>query len=188
MSRRSSDLDHPGNTVNVRFWGLSRDCFKQCVPTRQLAKLRAERYEWAQAESEPLTVYIQAIIDAVDVLRLAETEEEMVARIVDGFSPTQKARFVFQNTPVSFPQLEKLNIVFKNATYADWIRGEQIPKVEVRSAQTHYNHRQGRPNHRQLGSSDKVNNRIVCFFCNKPSHVQSHSFKRQGQFRGPGPQ
>jgi hypothetical protein len=163
--------------VKQDFEGFHETVLKQCVPTRQLAKLRAEMYESVQAEGEQLTVYIQAIKDAAAVLRIAETEEEMIARIVDGLSPTQRPRFVFQKTSVSFAQLEKLNIVDKNAAYADRLRREQIPKFQVGSAQTNYNHRQGRPNHRPLGPSDKVNNGIVCFFCNKPGHVKSHCFK-----------
>jgi hypothetical protein len=146
----------------------------------------AERYERVQAIGEPLTVYIQSIKDAAAVLRIAETEEEMVSRIVDGFSPTQRARFVFQKTPLSFAQLEKLTIVDKNAAYADTLRREQTPSFQVGRVHAHYNHRQGRQDRRPPESTGRLNKSIVCFFCNKPGHVQSHCFKRQGQFRGRG--
>jgi hypothetical protein len=147
---------------------------RQCVPPRQLAKLRAERYKRVQAIAEPLTIYIQSIKDAAAVLRIAETEEEMVAKIVDGFSPMQRARFVFQKTSLSFAELEKLTIVDKNAAYADTIRREQNPTFQVGRVQAHYNHRQGQQDNSPTEQTDRLNKRIVCFFCNKQSHLQRH--------------
>jgi hypothetical protein len=53
-------------------------------------------YDRVQAEAEPLARYIQSIRDAALVFRIDETESQVVARIVEGLSPTQSARFVFQ--------------------------------------------------------------------------------------------
>jgi hypothetical protein len=63
-----------------------------------LNKLRVEKYERVQAIGEPLAVYVQAIKDAAAVLRIGESEKEMVARIVDGFHT--KGPFCFPGTSV----------------------------------------------------------------------------------------
>jgi hypothetical protein len=87
---------------------------KQFVPTRQLIRLRLERYECFQNVGEPFAIYIQSIKDAAAVLRIEEGEEEMVTRIVDGLSPTLRDLFVFQQPPSSFAQLDQLLLVERN--------------------------------------------------------------------------
>jgi hypothetical protein len=112
---------------------------KKFVPTRQLVKLRVEKYERVQALGEPLSVYVQAIKDVAAVLRIDEGEKEMVSRIVDGLSPTQTARFVFQEPPLSFAQLDRLIAIDRNVAYADSLRTEQsmtfqVGRVEVKNS------------------------------------------------------
>jgi hypothetical protein len=73
---------------------------------------------------------VQSIRDAALVFRISEYEAQVVERIVEGLTPTQCARFVFQAPPSTFLQLEQLAIVDRNIAYA--IRRETFnPPVTV---------------------------------------------------------
>jgi hypothetical protein len=74
----------------------------QFIPARLLFQLRIERYERVQKEGESLANYIQAVRDAALILRIVDTEAQVVGRIVEGLTPTQRARFVFQAPPTSY--------------------------------------------------------------------------------------
>jgi hypothetical protein len=100
---------------------------KQLIPARQFSQLRIEKYERAQKEGESLANYIQAGRDAALILRIVETEAQVVGRIVEGLTPIQRARFVFQAPPISYAQLELLVIVDRNITYADAVREVPVP-------------------------------------------------------------
>lgn len=67
----------------------------QIIPSRYISQLRAERYERAQFDGESITTYVQSIRDAALVLRISEDEAQVVERIVEGLTPTQRAHFVF---------------------------------------------------------------------------------------------
>jgi hypothetical protein len=92
---------------------------KRFMPARQLSQLRVGRYERVQANNEPLGSYIQSIRDAALVLRITETEPQIVEKIIEGLTPNQRARFVFQGPTNSFKQLEHLMVVGRNIIFAD---------------------------------------------------------------------
>jgi hypothetical protein len=48
------------------------------------------------------------------MLCIVEDGAQVVGRIVEGFTPTQRARFVFQVPPSSLLQLEQLAVVDRN--------------------------------------------------------------------------
>jgi hypothetical protein len=75
---------------------------RQFIPVRQLSQLRIENYERVQRDGESLAMYIHAIRDAAVVLRINQSEVEVLARIVEGLTPIQRARFVFQTPPSTF--------------------------------------------------------------------------------------
>jgi hypothetical protein len=54
-----------------------------------------------------------------------------VARIVEGLTPTQRARFVFQAPPNNFQDFEQLVVLDRNITYANQTR--KIPAATVRA-------------------------------------------------------
>jgi hypothetical protein len=60
----------------------------QFIPARQISHLRAERYERAQFEGEPLATYVQCIRDAALMLRIREDEAQVVGR---GGAPQRSA-------------------------------------------------------------------------------------------------
>jgi hypothetical protein len=65
-------------------------------------QLRVQNYERFQRFGEPLAVYVQSVRDAALVLRIKETEQHTFARIFEGLTPIQRARFVFQTLPTKF--------------------------------------------------------------------------------------
>jgi hypothetical protein len=66
-------------------------------------------------------------------LRISETEAQVVERIVEGLTPSQRARLVFQGPPTNFKHLEQLIIVDRNITFADQTRQ---PVVSTSRAET----------------------------------------------------
>jgi hypothetical protein len=56
------------------------------------------------------------------VLRISEPESQMVRRILEGLTPTQRARLVFQAPPSTLEKLEQLSVVDRNIAYADSTR------------------------------------------------------------------
>jgi hypothetical protein len=94
-----------------------------------MVQLRLEKYERVQKEGKTFPRYIQAIKDATKVLRIEETEAQIVRRIVEGLTPSQHARFIFQATPFSFRDVEYLVIVDRNIAYAHQAR--KATRVEV---------------------------------------------------------
>jgi hypothetical protein len=57
---------------------------KQFIPARQLSQLPVEGYERVQAHNESLGSYIQSVREAALVLRIQETELQVVERILEG--------------------------------------------------------------------------------------------------------
>jgi hypothetical protein len=105
---------------------------KQFIRARQLSQLRIEKYERVQREGESLVNYSQAVRDAALILRIVETEPQVVGRIVEGLTPTQRARFVFQPPPNNYAQLEQLVILDRNIAYADVVREVPVPTGPIR--------------------------------------------------------
>ena len=57
-------------------------------------------------------------------------------RIVEGITPIQRARFIFQAPPASFLQLEKLAMVDRNIAYADQSRAARPAEVTIRAIES----------------------------------------------------
>jgi len=101
------------------------------IPTREMSQLRIARYERVQSVGEHFSNYVQAIQNAALVLRINESEVQVVERVVEGLTSTQRARFVFQPPPSSFRELERLAIVHRNIAYADRSRAEPAPEATI---------------------------------------------------------
>jgi hypothetical protein len=143
-----------------------------------------------QKEGESLANYIQAVRDAALILRIVETEAQVVGRIVEGLTPTQRARFVFQAPPTSYAQLEPSVIVDRNINYADAVREIPVPTGPSRAIET----RAVTATARRVQKYKNANtgNILMCFRCGKPGHIQRYrraKFNSRGRnFRTPGKQ
>jgi hypothetical protein len=152
---------------------------KRFVPARQLSQLRVERYERVQASNEPLASYIQSVREAALVLRITETESQVLERIIEGLKPNQRARFVFQGPPNSFQQLEHLVVVDRNIAFADKTRQPAVIERKEDSVQS-TTRDVDRNRVCQLPSRATHRGKVpVCYYCAKPGHVQRNCFAKQ---------
>jgi hypothetical protein len=101
------------NAIAVResFVSFHARLLRQFIPSRQVSQLRTDKYERVQAEGTSLATYVQSVRDSALVLRISENEAQVVERIVEGITPIQRARFVFEAPPFTFLQLEQLAVV-----------------------------------------------------------------------------
>ena len=155
----------------------------QFLPCRQISQLRIERYERAQFEGVPLATYVQSIRDAALMLRIREDETRVVERIVEGFTPAQRARFVFQVPLSSLEQLEHLAAVDRNIAYADRTRTGLPTAVTVGVVEAHTQIEAPRSVHSPSRRVLRPGKPVVCFYCRKPGHVQNRCFLRLSQLR-----
>jgi len=146
------------------------------IPARQLSILRMEKYERVQGEQESLAMYVQAVRDAALVLQITECEAEVVARIVQGLNPTQRARFVFQAPPSTFAQLEQLAVVDRNVIYADSTKANR--SVAVKPSETRLTTATVMHSQRRVNKSHASGKQIICFSCGKPGHIQRNCYVR----------
>jgi len=101
------------------FDSLHSHLLEHCVPERQLSQLKLDRYERGQREGEPFVKYSQTIQDAALVLRINESETQIVKRILEGLTTSQRARFVFQSAPTNLQELERLFVMDHNRSYME---------------------------------------------------------------------
>jgi hypothetical protein len=113
-------------TTGVSFDVLLEQLLSRFILTRQLSQLRVERYERVQGMHESLAQYVQDIREAALLLRIAETETQMVQRIVDGFNPSQLTRSVFQSLLPNINDLEQLIVLDRNRRFADQMREQGV--------------------------------------------------------------
>jgi hypothetical protein len=154
----------------------------QFLPARQLAQLHIENYERVQREGESLSMYLQAVRDAASVLRISESEAVVVARIVEGLTPVQRSRFVFQAPRSTFLQLEQLAVVDRNIAYADCTR-TSCTAVCSRAVQPRYTTSASEYSQKRVNKTPVPGKQIVCFSCGKPGHVQKNYFQHSERRR-----
>ena len=138
-----------------------------------LGRLRVEEYERVQRLGEPLAAYVRAVRDAALVLRIEESESQTVARIVEGFTPDQRARFLFQTLPTTFRELERLEIVDRNVMYADQSRqgGSTARPPAAFSSEQRKAGIRGQPS---VSANDMSRNQSRCYSCGQKGHFQRH--------------
>jgi methionyl-tRNA formyltransferase len=153
------------------------------IPTRQLSQLHAKRYERVQTHSETLAQYFQSIRDAAQVLRIKESEAQVVQRIIEGLNPTQRACFVFQGPAVSFAQLEFI-VIDRNIAFADRTR-EPVAAVSSRAVKVQATSDDVTLKTLRGGTSKTPTpgKRPVCYHCRKVGHIQRNCFARENSRR-----
>ena len=146
-----------------------------------MSQLRIARYERVQSEGEHFSNYVQAIKDAALVLRISESEAQIVERVVEGLTPTKRACFIFQPPHSSFRKLERLAIVDRNITYADRSRAEPAPEVVIAVVESPTEHGETVGSGNKRSQEPRQRKAVVCFYCRKPGHTQSRCFLRLSQ-------
>jgi hypothetical protein len=165
-------------TQNEEFDTFHSRLVTQFIPLRQLVKLRTERYKRVQAEGEYLGNYIQDIREAALVLRISEPEPQMVRRMLEGLTPAQRVRFVFQTPPSTLEQLEHLNVVDRNIAYADTTRPQPSPRRRGEAAKFCSPKTFVAQTRRRQSKPYPPGNNIVSFHYGKTGHVQRIFFAR----------
>jgi hypothetical protein len=150
---------------------------RQFVPNRLLQQLRAEKYERVQRLDKPLSMYVRAVRDAALVPRINETESQTVARIVEGLTPDQRARFLFQEIPTTFHQLEKLAVVDRNVMYADQTRRGEVAAT-TKDAGAARDTRTGNSGHHPVSRTPVGSKQLFCYHCGKAGHLRNSCFQR----------
>ena len=112
--------------TSVDFDRFHEDVIQYVVPRRRFEQLCQDMFGRLQREEESLSAYAESIKDAATVL-LALSETEVVAVIMDGLSPSQRSRLVFQKLPVTFRELDQLGTYEYNIRVADRARGQEVP-------------------------------------------------------------
>jgi hypothetical protein len=166
------------------FVQFHRDCLDYFLPRRLYERLRQDRYHRLQAKGESFATYINRIKQAAAVLQIPDTEQEIARNIVEGLHPEQRSRFVFQQGPQNFEDLDQLAILDQNLAFADRSR-------EIGSSGSCFLARQ--PNVqispvRASGSSARVvrsssRQSKTCFFCHKMGHLKKDCFRWREQQR-----
>jgi hypothetical protein len=121
---------------------------------------------------EPLPRYIQSIRDAALVFQINDTESQVVARIVEGLTPSQRARFVFQASPNNFQDFEQLVVLDRNITYAEKTRKIPAATVRVNAVETHATTSTTRQFQSSSGRNSVTSNSVVCYYCGIPGNIQ----------------
>ena len=110
------------------------------------------------------------------VLRINKSEAHVVERVVEGLTPTQRAPFVFQPPPSSFPQLERLAIADRNIAYADRTRAGPAPEVMVVVIESPSEHGEPVGSGNKRSQDHRQRKALVCFYRRRPGHIQSRCF------------
>jgi hypothetical protein len=147
---------------------------KQFIPVRLFSELRIEKYERVQREGESLANYILAVRNAALILRIVGTEAQVVERIVQGLTPTQRARFVFQTPPTNYTQLEQLVIFDRNITFADVTRKVPAPTEPMRATETLTATATARQVRVPSYEKTTTGNTTICFRCGTSEHIQRY--------------
>jgi hypothetical protein len=106
----------------------------------------------------------------------------VVQRIVEGLTPIQRARFVFQGPSNSFQGLEQLIMVDRNLTFADQIREQS---VATSSAEIVLMSHDVKPNssHNRTSKRPTQGKLPVCHHCGKVGHIQRNFYARNNSRR-----
>jgi hypothetical protein len=97
------------NKTREKFDNFHVRLLRQFIPSQQTAQLRLGRYERVQKEGESFPMYVQSIKDATIVLRIEESEAQVVKRVVEGLTSTPTRSFCFPSSTFLLQTLGKFS-------------------------------------------------------------------------------
>jgi hypothetical protein len=156
----------------LSFAQFHADVLQFFVPKRLFDTLRQDLFGRLQGENEPFSSYVSSIKQAAVVLKLPVTEKEIVSNILEGLSPTQRTRFVFQSPPDNFESLDRLCVQDQNIAYSEQLRSRDtsfVPSLSSRSNPFNQNftHRNGTSVAGNTPPGPKT-----CFYCKRTGHIK----------------
>jgi transposase InsO family protein len=156
---------------------------EQMIPTPQQLQLRVLRYERVQAPSENLAQYVQSIREAAQILRIQESEEQVVQRICEGLNYVQRSRFVFQAPVKSFKDLDHLIVVDRRIAFAHANERNAVGLNHPEVVQVNVVTDRARPPQGSRTKAPTKEQRPVCYHCGKAGHFRRNCFAfRRGRF------
>lgn len=179
---------------NFSFDIFHQDLINTFIPSRLFFQLQQELFYRLQKTNEPFSFFIQSIKDSAELLKLKVDEGAIVSTIIEGLSPEERSRLVFERRPHNFFELEQICINSQNVAYTDLqrtlnfgtrqpitnsnVRFPALPPVRNQNSQITYNNNKSNFNPRFQNSPNRMfktndNDRIVqrlCFKCGKPGH------------------
>jgi hypothetical protein len=149
------------------------------IPTPQQLQLRVLRYERVQAPSESLAQYVQSIREAAQILRIQESEEQVVQRISEGLNYVQRSRFVFQGPVKSFKDLDHLIVVDRRIAFAHDSEKTAVGLNQTEVVQVNAVTDSAQPPQGSRTKASTKEQRPVCYHCGKAGHLQRNCFARR---------
>jgi hypothetical protein len=106
-----------------------------------------------------------------------------VERVVEGLTPTQHARFVFQTPPSSFRQLEQLAIVDRNIVYTNQSRKGPASEVTIAVVESSMEDGQPGSSGNKTTQEPRPKRVFVCLYCRRQGRTQNRCFLRLSKQR-----
>jgi len=133
------------------------NCF---IPLNLRDNLKRDFVNRPQRESEPLSLYISDIRLHANLLMCNYTESELVSCIKLGINPKDRCKLTFVSEPKTFADLEFICVQANNVEYNDYVRSNQRTS-----------NRRVANNVSMVDNRNYVQNRPVCFKCQKVGHI-----------------
>jgi hypothetical protein len=158
---------------NLTFAQFHGDVLRFPIPKRLFEKLKQDVFGRLQREDESFPSYVNSVEDAAVVLQLPVSEKEIVSNIVEGLSPAQRSRFVFQLPPDNLGALDRLCVCDQNILFSDELRSKDtVPSSSVPPVQSTSDSDPPTPSFSSSHARNSVSRTNTCFYCKKAGHIK----------------
>ena len=126
---------------------------------------------------------MHSVRDAAMVLRIREDEAKFIGRIVEGLTPTQRARFIFQTPTSTFLISEQMTLVDPNIVYADQTRTVRSTAMTINAFEFHPSSLNSRHSHTQSSTTSNPGKPVASFHCRKHGNIRKMCFLLSASLR-----
>jgi hypothetical protein len=164
---------------------FQENVLEHLVQRRLFYNLKQELFGRLQRADESFTAYVTSLRQVARVLKLPLTEREIIDNIVDGLSPQQRSRFVFEIRPATWADIDRLCIHYRNMSFAEGIRSVASLERNRSVLEGHNSDPVARGDRVQIvnlgsqGRGNRTSSNVTCFYCKKVGHVRRDCWKRQ---------